>query len=79
MKAVFDPEGQEDFRNSQNPQMTRGELLAQYKEKLLIIRIIKNWSVLSHETTSSKFLVLLKKKAELPLIKNIMFEEGSVC
>ena len=42
MKAVFDPEGQEDFRNSQNPQMTRGELLAQYKEKLLIIRIIKN-------------------------------------
>ena len=61
MKAVFDPEGQEDFRNSHNPQMTPGELLAQCKEKLLIIRIIKNCSVLSRETTSSKFLVLLKK------------------
>lgn len=42
MKTVFDPEGQKAFWNSQNPQMTLGELLAQYKKKLLIIRIIKN-------------------------------------
>lgn len=56
--------------------MTRGELLAQYKEKLLIITILKNWSVLSRETTISKFLVLLKKRLNYHLSRISCLRKG---